>query len=138
MSGSGETIVFKMNASNGSDLIQALKELNIEIGHISENAISALFDTDSVNDKYLLNWMCSLNRHNTLLSTEKLENEEILKLNLITTAENYQSEFNDLLLQYPKLMNVDDNLLDILLLENEIETLLEEELKQESLILKTR
>lgn len=140
MSGSveDETVIVKMNPYNGSDLIETLKDLNIETGHLSENAISALFDTDSVNDKYLLNWLCTLNQHNILSSAEKLENDEILKHNLITPSEDYRTELNDLLLQYPNLMNVDDNLFDILLLENEIETLLEEERKQESLISRTR
>lgn len=121
------------------DLLETLIDLNIETGHLTKNAISAWCDTDSEDDIYLLNWLCNLNKSNILSPLEKQEHDLILKTNsFINSEEDCEKQLNDVLLEYPSLLNIDDNLLDIQLLETEIEKLLEEETKQEMLISKSR
>lgn len=131
-------LLHTMATHDGNDLLDTLADLNIQTGQLSENAISAWFDTDSENDKHLLNWLCNLNRNNILSPVEKQEHDEILKSNSFIGLEDCEKEMDDILLHYPTLVNTDDNLLDIQLLENEIETLIETEAKQELLISKTK
>lgn len=123
-----------MEVRSGSDLLETLNDLNIQTGQLSVNAISAWFDTDSENNKHLLNWLCNLNKCNILSPVEKQENDEILKSNCFVGMEDCEKELNDVLIQYPALINMDENLLDIQLLESEIEGLLETESKQDLLI----
>lgn len=130
------TAFFTMSVGNDRDLIRTLKELSVETGSLSENAISAWFDTDSEENKYLLKWLCNLSQCNILSPLERLENEEIANSSI--ASEDTQTEFNNVLLDYPKLMDIDDNLVDIMLLENEIQMLREEEAEQEQLIAKTK
>lgn len=131
-------LLHTMATHNGSDLLRTLTDLNIETGQLSENAISAWFDTDSENEKHLLNWLCNLNRNNILLPVEKQEHDEILMCNYFMDLKDCEKELDDILLQYPTLVNTEDNLLEIQLLENEIETLIETEARQEQFISKTR
>lgn len=131
-------LLHTMEVHSGNNLVETLTDLNIETGQLSENAISAWFDTDSENDSYLLNWLCNLNKSNILLPFEKQEYQEILKSNSFIGFEDCEKEIDDILLQYPTLLDTDENVLDIQLLESEIETLLEKEAKQELLLSKTK
>lgn len=131
-------LLHTMAVHNDNDLLGTLTDLNIETGQLTENAISAWFDTDSENEKHLLNWLCNLNRSNILSAVEKQEHDEILKRNCFLDVQDCHKELDDILLQYPALINTDDNLLDIQLLENEIETLIETETRQTQLISKTK
>lgn len=131
-------LLHTMAMHNNNDLLGTLTDLNIETGQLKENAISAWFDTDSENEKHLLNWLCNLNKSNILSPVEKQERDEILKLNGFLGVEDCQKELDDVLLEYPTLVNTDDNLLDIQLLENEIETLVDTETRQTQLISKIK
>lgn len=123
--------------NSGKDLARTFKDLDIET-NISDNALSAWFDTDSEEERCLLTWLCLLDKNNVLLPMEKLEVDEISKRGSLLRGEECERELNKILLEYPQLMDVEGNLLDVRLLENENEMLEDEESKQEMLFGKNK
>lgn len=125
-------------SSNGNDLIQTLHDLSVETGCLNENAICAWFDTDSEDDKYLLNWLCTLSKSNTLSSTESAEYDEVSRCNSFLTSKECEKEMSDILRKFPGLMDNDDTSLSVQMLEKESEILGQEKRKQEELLASCR
>lgn len=117
---------------NGSDLFKTFLDCNVEMGNIDENSIKAWFDTYSEDRLYFLNWLCTLNKSNVLKPSEKDEYDELKKNNLVYSPTECDQEINNIATEYPGILNVEDNLLDIDILQQEIMLLSEAELNQQN------
>ena len=63
-----------MEVFTGHDLLEAFKDLNIDLRTLNPNVIKAWFDTDCKSTKNLLNLMCySLSKANYVSPLEQAE-----------------------------------------------------------------
>lgn len=115
----------------GGDLLQAFLDLNVEMGNLNENSISAWFDTDSKDVIDLLKWLCTLNRANVLYPAEIDQCDALIKRRLLFSVAECSKELDIKILEYAALLNEENNLLNIEYLQLACDLLSKEECKQD-------